>query len=125
MVNRSLVYLEMGAGFGELALMSDTKRMTTCRANTKCTLGTLNRKNFSAILRRAQKKKMNAEISRLKQYKLFSELSQMKLQKILYLLEEKHLHRGAVVFQQGEKVNGCYLIGEGTIMYKRRMEIAI
>ena len=31
LVNHSLVYLELGAGFGELALMSDnTKRMTTC-----------------------------------------------------------------------------------------------
>ena len=52
-VNRSLVYLQQGAGFGELALMSDSVRITTCRADTFCSIGTLNRKNFAAILRRA------------------------------------------------------------------------
>ena len=35
LVNQNLVYLERGAGFGELALLSgDTKRMSTCRAHT-------------------------------------------------------------------------------------------
>ena len=58
LINKSLVFLEKGAGFGELALLSDTDRMTTCRANTKCSLGTLCRKNFSIILRRAQKRKI-------------------------------------------------------------------
>lgn len=60
LVNKNLVYLERGAGFGELALLSgDSKRMSTCRANTKCSLGTLSRRNFSTILRKAQKKRIN------------------------------------------------------------------
>jgi len=46
-------YLERGAGFGELALMSEIKRMASCYAKTACTLGALNRKNFGAILFRA------------------------------------------------------------------------
>ena len=62
-MNKKLVYLEVGAGFGELALMSDMKRMTTCRAKGVCLLGTLNRKNFSAILRRAQKRKIAKQIA--------------------------------------------------------------
>ena len=59
-VNRSLVFLQRGAGFGELALMSNTvRRMTTCRADTYCSLGTLSRPNFAAILKRASLRKIS------------------------------------------------------------------
>ena len=91
--------MERGAGFGELALMSDTvTRMTTCRANTKCSFGTLNRINFAAILRRAQIKKIAQQISMLKRFALFSQLSQLKMQKIFYLLQERDLTKGAIVY---------------------------
>lgn len=123
-VNRSLVFLQRGAGFGEMALLSDTvKRMTTCRADTHCCLGTLNRKNFSAILRRAQIRKISRQISILKQFALFATLSSLKMQKVFYLLEERKLIRGSKVFTQGEKVKGCYLITAGQILYKRKMEV--
>ena len=78
-MNKSLVHLEKGAGFGELALMSNVKRMTTCRASQQMTLGTLNRKSFTIILHRAQKKKINHQIGALREYRLLSGLSWLKL----------------------------------------------
>ena len=52
-VNRKLVELSTGSGFGELALMSDIKRMASIRTITYCSLATLNRANFSICLRKA------------------------------------------------------------------------
>lgn len=101
LLNQRLVYLWRGAGFGELALMSDTARMSTCRANVDCILGTLNRKNFSNILRRSQKRKIQEQIQFLKGFSILRGLSSIKLQKISYLLEEKQLSRGVVVYEQG------------------------
>ena len=47
LVNKHLVNLKAGAGFGELALMSDIKRMATVRtAVNPCTLAVLARKDF-------------------------------------------------------------------------------
>ena len=87
------------------------------------TLGTLNRKAFTIILHRAQKKKINYQISTLRQYRLCSDLSWLKLQKICYLLEEKNFSKGAVLFNQGEKVHGCYFISEGQVLYKRKLSV--
>lgn len=54
MVNKPLVNLQAGAGFGELALMSDIKRMATVRTATpSCILVTLTRRDFGAVMRRA------------------------------------------------------------------------
>ena len=61
-VYHRIVNLEKGAGFGELALMSVSSRMSTCRAMTDCTLGTLNRNDFSTILKKAQKRKIYEKI---------------------------------------------------------------
>ena len=58
MVNKRLVFLNMGAGFGELALLSGVKRMASVRAIVDSTLAILNRNNFSTVMRRASKRKI-------------------------------------------------------------------
>ena len=59
----------------------------------------------------------------LKSFALFSELSSLKMQKIFYLLQERELLRGSNVYKQGEKVDGCFLIVSGRILYKRKMAV--
>lgn len=100
-MNQTLVFLSKGAGFGELALMSVTSRMSTCRAAELCTLGTLSRNDFSTILKKAQKRKIVERIRLFQNFPLLTDLSNLKLQKIIYLLEEINLIKGATVFSQG------------------------
>ena len=46
-VNKHLVNLHAGAGFGELALMSNVERMATVKTSTSCNiLATMNREEF-------------------------------------------------------------------------------
>ena len=55
LVNKHLVDLKAGAGFGELALMSvsEIKRMATVTSKTSCILATLTRHDFMSVMRRA------------------------------------------------------------------------
>jgi hypothetical protein len=59
-VNKHLVNLREGAGFGELALMSsNVKRMASVLTSTiPCVLATLSKKDFQSVIKRAQKRKM-------------------------------------------------------------------
>ena len=41
LVNKSLIFLKAGAGFGELALMSNLPRMASVKSATPCVLATL------------------------------------------------------------------------------------
>ena len=59
----------------------------------------------------------------LKSFALFSGLSSLKMQKVFYLLHERELLRGSAVYKQGEKVDGCFLIVAGRIIYKRKMQV--
>ena len=51
LVNKHLINLHAGAGFGELALMSDINRMATVKtAVSPCVLATLTRKDFANVM---------------------------------------------------------------------------
>ena len=52
-INRCIVQLSNGSGFGELALLSDIKRMASIRTTVPSCLATLTRSHFSACLRKA------------------------------------------------------------------------
>ena len=58
LVNKRLVFLSKGAGFGELALMSSVKRMASVRVVVDSCLAILTRREFSIVMRRAQKRKI-------------------------------------------------------------------
>ena len=75
MVNKRLVFLNKGAGFGELALLSGVKRMASVRTIIDSTLAILNRKNFSTVMRRASKRKIVEQVSFLKKFPFFDQLS--------------------------------------------------
>ena len=123
MVNKRLVFLNMGAGFGELALLSGVKRMASVRTIVDSTLAILNRKNFSTVMRRASKRKIVEQVSFLKKFPFFDQLSQIKLQKLFYLLEKRTHTKNSTIFRQGDNIDGIYFIAEGELMYQARQEV--
>ena len=60
LVNKHLVNLRQGAGFGELALMSKVKRMASILTATPCVLATLTQLDFLSVIRRAQLRKIES-----------------------------------------------------------------
>ena len=99
-INKSLVVLNQGAGFGEVALMSDEPRMASVRTvGEECVLATLTRQDFKNVLKRAQNRKFMHEVMFLKSFTLFRNLTNMKLQKLFYLLRLSEQPRGAVLFR--------------------------
>ena len=79
LVNKRLVYLSKGAGFGELALMSSVKRMASVRVVVDSCLAILTRREFSIVMRRAQKRKIAEQVEFLKNFALFESLSFVRL----------------------------------------------
>lgn len=122
-MNKNLISLKKGAGFGELALMSDEPRMASVKTLEKCVLATLTKNDFMKVIRRAQKRKMIQEVHFLKSFTLFQRLSNMKLQKLYYLLKLVELPKHSVLYKQrDEPVDGVYLIQEGEIVYEIQHE---
>ena len=123
LVNKRLVFLGKGAGFGELALMSSVKRMASVRTIVDSCLAILTRRDFSVVMRRAQKRKIADQVGFLKKFPFFQELSQIKLQKLFYLLEKRRHTKNSVIFKQGDSIDGIYFIGEGELLYQARQEV--
>ena len=87
-MNRRLVFLGAGAGFGEMALIGDDKRMATIVTSSDCIFAKMNKIDFKLILRKALRRKMSDQVSFLSKFSIFEGLSHVKLQRILYLLSE-------------------------------------
>ena len=66
LINKPLILLNKGAGFGELALMSSVKRMASVRTSTDSCLAILTRRDFTIIMRSAQKRKIAESVAFLK-----------------------------------------------------------
>ena len=101
LVNKKLVELSTGSGFGELALLSDNKRMASIKTMERSSLATLTRAHFSTCLRKAQKRKMDQQVQFLLTFSLFKNLEtlKMKLQRIFYLLEEQTHSKNNFIFK--------------------------
>lgn len=120
-VNRRLVFLGAGAGFGEMALIGDEKRMATIVTNSNCIFAKMSKIDFKLILRKSLRRKMSDQVSFLSKFSIFEGLSHVKLQRILYLLSEQDLIRNQVIFKQGdENIDGVYFIQSGEIIYEMR-----
>ena len=78
-VNKRLVVLEKGAGFGELALMSSVKRMASVVTATDSCFATLTRQEFLMVMRRSQKRKMENQLAFLQKFTFFKDMTNIKL----------------------------------------------
>ena len=117
LVNKRLVFLSKGAGFGELALMSSVKRMASVRTVVDSCLAILTRREFTIVMRRAQKRKIAEQVFFLQKFLFFESLSVIKLQKLFYLLEKRTHTRNHVLFKKGDTIDGIYFIQEGELLY--------
>lgn len=71
LVNKRLAFLGKGAGFGELALLSNVKRMASVRTIVDSCLAIMTRRDFSVVMRRAQKRKIADQVGFLKKFPFY------------------------------------------------------
>jgi len=110
-----VITLAEGKGFGELALITDKVRAATCYCkSSELVLGTLDKSDYNAIIGNTFKAKMEQLVAYLNQVQLFESLSRKTKLNLFYYFHEKTFKRSHRVFSEGDKVDGIYVIIEGT-----------
>lgn len=102
-----------GDSFGELAILYNTPRAATCRAQTDCKLWTLDRVSFKAIVVAAAMIKRETFQAFLEQVPLLQSLSPLEIMTLADSLAEEKYVDGDTVCREGDKGDYFYIIREG------------
>eukprot|EP00595_Chromulina_sp_UTEXLB2642_P003768 CAMPEP_0196764792 /NCGR_PEP_ID=MMETSP1095-20130614/6857_1 /TAXON_ID=96789 ORGANISM="Chromulina nebulosa, Strain UTEXLB2642" /NCGR_SAMPLE_ID=MMETSP1095 /ASSEMBLY_ACC=CAM_ASM_000446 /LENGTH=426 /DNA_ID=CAMNT_0042121243 /DNA_START=110 /DNA_END=1391 /DNA_ORIENTATION=+ len=102
-----------GDSFGELAILYNTPRAATCRAQSDCKLWTLDRVSFKAIIVAKAMQKRELYEAFLKQVPILSSLTDNELLTLADSLAEEKYSNGSVICKQGDVGNFFYIIKEG------------
>ncbi len=112
---REVGILSTGKGFGELALLHNTPRAATIRANTTSSLFALDRTTFRFVIAQTQSQAHDAILDALKRVPLFEELTEVQLQKICDAVEIVPYAADSQIIKKGCIGNIFYMIKEGTV----------
>ena len=103
-----------GNSFGELAIMYNTPRAATCRAQTDCVLWTLDRVSFKAIIVSANMQKRELFQGFLKQIPILESLTEMEIMTLADSLVEERYDDDQKVCCQGDSGDYFYIIKSGS-----------
>lgn len=79
LLNRRLVSLGEGTAFGEVALLSNVKRMASVKTTVPTLLATITRHEFSTVLRKAMKRKQQKAGEYLRNFAFFEKFTSAKI----------------------------------------------
>eukprot|EP00340_Litonotus_pictus_P002093 CAMPEP_0170525794 /NCGR_PEP_ID=MMETSP0209-20121228/11240_1 /TAXON_ID=665100 ORGANISM="Litonotus pictus, Strain P1" /NCGR_SAMPLE_ID=MMETSP0209 /ASSEMBLY_ACC=CAM_ASM_000301 /LENGTH=311 /DNA_ID=CAMNT_0010815243 /DNA_START=144 /DNA_END=1075 /DNA_ORIENTATION=+ len=105
-------YVE-GDSFGELALLYNTKRMATIRAETKSILWALDRETFHFIFKKLNIDKENKYVGFLKDISLFQNLNLTQLKQISDTLKDERVPAESIIIKIGETGDDFYILESG------------
>lgn len=116
LINGSVVgQLGSGQSFGELALLYDTNRQATIRAESHSVAFMLDRETFRYIIAHSSDNR-RLEIQRaLSKVPLLTGLTQQQIAKISDSVEIVKLEAGEYVIHKGSEGNIFYMVKEGTV----------
>lgn len=106
-----------GSTFGELALMYDSKRAATCRANSACKLYALDRKSFKSIVTHTMNEKRAVAKQFLRQVDILKQLDESEMDSVADAAVEESFEKvGTVICKQGEEGGDkFYIVKQGAV----------
>lgn len=107
-----------GKSFGELALLNNTPRQATIRADVNSTLFALDRDTFRYTLARSSAARQTAITNALSKVPLLEHLFDHQLAKICDTVEIVSYNPGDFIIRKGSEGNVFYMIKEGTVLIK-------
>lgn len=119
LINGSVVgQLGSGQSFGELALLYDTNRQATIRAEAKSVAFMLDRETFRYIIAHSSDNRRGEVARALSNVPLLSGLTQQQIAKISDSVEIVKFEAGEYVIRKGSEGNIFYMVKEGTVRVK-------
>ena len=103
-----------GASFGELALLYDSPRAATCKANEDCQLWRVDQHTFRYMLAKTQANQNNHIHQILRKVPFLSELEDQALSKIIDALVTRKFKAGEEIFRKGTVGDMFYILDQGT-----------
>lgn len=104
-----------GKGFGELALMHNTLRAATVKANVASSLFALDRTTFRFVIAQNQSNTFEEILSALKQVSIFDDLTDEQLRRICDAVEIVPYNTGDQIIKKGTSGNIFYMIKSGSV----------
>lgn len=111
-------YLTDGKSFGELALMHNTPRAATIRAETMATLFSLDRDTFRFTVAHGQNDRTTAIKAALKQVPILEGLTDEQIDKLTDTIEIVNYEAGEQIIKKGSEGNVFYMIKQGSVAVK-------
>jgi CRP-like cAMP-binding protein/thioredoxin reductase/Fe-S-cluster-containing hydrogenase component 2 len=117
--------LPEGDFFGEMSLLSGRRRSGTAIAGEKCLLVETPRRSMLKLLHSAnavQRRLDEVALKRIVQNSLDTSLSDGELEHLVQEAKLKQYAVGDVIFHEGDKADGLYMIRRGSVTVSRAME---
>lgn len=115
----NIVFLKKGSSFGESSLIQTYKfngKIVSHEDNSE--IFALNKKDYQEFLKGLNKSRQNLKIEYIKKIDILSNLSYQELVMISSEIKEVKYKKSTVIHSSNEKLNGLYIIKEGSVMYK-------
>lgn len=113
---------EVGACFGELALMYDAPRAASVVANQDSVVWVITRQAFRKAVREMHKSNSRRNMEFLRSVELLKSLLSAELALVDAALEEKTYKRGTTIFKQGDKGSRFYIIKKGVARWEKQSD---
>lgn len=110
-----------GEGFGELALLYNTKRQASIRARTDCVLWMLDRDTFNNIVKESAVRKRRKYEEFLRDIKILQDINDYERGKIADALKPGTFQANEFVISQGDMGNSFFFIESGTAVALKTM----
>ena len=110
---KEVAKLGPGESFGELALMYDSPRAATIKAESECSLWAVDRRKFRHIVAHTSVNELKHRCEFLARTPLLSKLSRAELNKVASVLIPKDWEEDSVIVQQGDHGDRFYIVESG------------
>ncbi|MEI7841441.1 MAG: cyclic nucleotide-binding domain-containing protein [Gallionellaceae bacterium] len=117
--------LKVGDFFGEMSLVSGRRRTATVMAAKGCVLIETPRRTMLKLISTLEdihKKLDEVALKRVLQSYLAIGLNDAEIEELVSSAQNKHYATGEVLFQEGDKADGLYMIQRGSVMISRNID---
>ena len=113
--NKPVSTLTNGHSFGELALLYESPRQATVRADTNAVLFSLDRETYKHIVAQSSSNRSLEIKTALARVPLLKDLTEEQLDKVVDTVEIFPYNAGEVIIKKGQDGNVFYIIKSGTV----------